>query len=115
VTIHGEEWDRSYIQSQVKALWKFAWHKRKWTPLDVVTDGSGRISFDLTLKDQPGFKIQAGGWTWDFCSLCQWELNATGGDEHASGYTNGREWLCTECYDKFFKPPENKPGFDELT
>lgn len=116
VVIHGEEWDRRYIQSQVKALWKFAWHKREWKPLDVVMEiSSGRISFDLTLKDQPGFKLQPGGWTYDFCSLCQWELNASGGDEHSIGYTNGDEWLCSECYEKFFNRPGNAPQFDELT
>jgi hypothetical protein len=26
--------------------------------------------------------------------------------EHATGYTNGRDWLCTECYQKFFERPD---------
>jgi hypothetical protein len=24
--------------------------------------------------------------------------------EHAAGYTNGREWLCIECYEAFLEP-----------
>ena len=68
--------------------------------------GSDRAFFDVTLKDDPGFKLVAGGWHREFCSLCHWELNADGGPAHADGYTNGREWLCAECYEKFLEPRE---------
>jgi len=76
-------------------------------PLDVLVEiSSGRISFDMTLKDDLGFKVEAGGWSREFCSLCHWELNAYGGPEHAAGYSYGREWLCTECHEKFLEPPD---------
>jgi hypothetical protein len=102
VKIHGQEWDRSYIQAQAIELRKFAWRKRQWKPLDTLVEiDGGRIFFDVRLKAEPGFMLVTGGWPRDFCSLCHWELNTDGGSEHADGYTNGREWLCTECYEKF--------------
>jgi hypothetical protein len=105
VKIHGEEWDVSYVQAQLVELRKFAWRKHQWKPLDILVEvSSGRIFFDMTLKDDLGFKVVAGGWSREFCSLCHWELNADGGPEHAAGYSNGREWLCTECQEKFLEP-----------
>lgn len=107
VEIHGQGWDSSYIQAQSVELRRFAWRKRQWKALDILIEiGSDRAFFDVTLKDDPGFKLVAGGWPREFCSLCHWELNADGGPAHADGYTNGREWLCAECYEKFLEPLE---------
>jgi hypothetical protein len=104
VEIHGEEWDAGYFKEQLPKLRKFAWRKRQWRPLDILVEiSSGRIFFDMALKEDVAFKLVVGGWPRELCSLCHWELNADGGPEHASGYTNGREWLCTECYEKFLK------------
>jgi hypothetical protein len=95
----------SYVQAQLVELRKFVWRKRQWEPLDILVEiSSGRFFFDVRRKDDLGFKLMAGGWPRDFCSLCHWELKADGGPEHAAGYTNGREWLCTECYEKFLEP-----------
>src|SRR5713101_579744 len=105
VEIHGEGWALSYVQAQLVELRKFAWRKRQWKALDTLVEiRSGRIFFDVTLKDDPGFKFVAGGWGSEFCSVCHWELNTHGGSEHTDGYTNGREWLCAECYEKFLSP-----------
>jgi hypothetical protein len=107
VEIHGEGWDADYIQAQLEDLRKYAWRKRQWQPLDTLVEiDSGRIFFDVTLKGDPAFKFVAGGWPLEFCSICHWELNTNGGAEHADGYTNGREWLCTECYEKSLIPPD---------
>ena len=109
VEIHGEGLDLTYVQAQLLELEKFAWRKHQWKALDTLVEiKSGRIFFDVTLKDDPGFKFVAGGWRSEFCSVCHWELNTHGGPEHADGYANGREWLCTECYEKFLSPRD--PG-----
>ena len=111
VRIHGEEWDAGYVQEQLPEFRKFAWRKRQWKPLDILVEiSSGRIFFDITLNDDLGFKLVVGGWPREFCTLCHWELNADGGGEHASGYTNGREWLCIECYEKFLEPMDKPLG-----
>ena len=105
VEIHGEQWDGAYVEAQFADLRKFAWRQRPWEPLDILIEiVSGRIFFDVRLKDDHGFKPVAGGWPREFCSVCRWELNSDGGPEHATGYTNGREWLCIKCYEKFSKP-----------
>jgi hypothetical protein len=71
--------------------------------MDVLVEAeSGRIFFDVRLQDDPRFKLAAVGWERDWCSICNWELNTDGGSEHPSGYTNGRQWLCVECYERFF-------------
>jgi ATP-dependent Clp protease ATP-binding subunit ClpC len=111
VKIHGEEWDAGYVQAQLPELRKFAWRKRQWKPLDILVEiSSGRIFFDITLKDDLGFKLVVGGWPREFCTICHWEINADGGSEHASAYTNGRGWLCTECYEKFLEPLDKARG-----
>jgi hypothetical protein len=104
VQIHGEDWDLIFVQAKLVELRRFAWRRRQWEPLDILVETTGgRISFDMTQKDDPGFRVVAGGWSSEFCSLCHWELSKDGGPEHAVGYSNGREWLCTECYAKFLE------------
>lgn len=111
VRIHGEEWDAAYLREQLPELQKFAWRKRQWKPLDTLVEiSSGRIFFDTTLKDDLDFKLVIGGWPREFCTLCHWELNADGGGEHTSGYTNGREWLCIECYEGLVEPTDKPLG-----
>ena len=79
--------------------------KRPWEPLDILIEiVSGRIFFDVRLKDDHGFKLVAGGWPRESCSRLSLGVESDGGPEHAAGYTNGREWLCTKCYEKFSKP-----------
>ena len=103
--IHGEGWDLGYLQALSVELRKFAWRKRQWKALDTLVEvDSSRIFFDLTLKNDPNFRLVAGGWPREFCSVCHWELNTDGGPEHADGYTNGREWVCSECYEKVIRP-----------
>jgi len=104
VEIHGEMWDQDYIETQVGALGRFVWRRRDWEPDDIlVEEATGRISFDLANPNESGFRIVKGGWLRDLCQVCEWELNATGGPEHSIGYTNGRDWVCVECYEKFLK------------
>jgi hypothetical protein len=105
VEIHGEGWDLEYVQAQLPNLRKFSWHKREWKPLDILVEvKSRRIFFDVTTTADPDFEIVTGGWSREFCLVCHWELNTNGGPEHAAGYTNGREWLCIECYETFLEP-----------
>jgi hypothetical protein len=107
VEIHGERWNGEYIREIVKTFRKFNWYWNRcaWRESDVVARVSdGAISRDLSLAaDSANFRLVAGGWKKDECLICQWELfRSEDHPEHGIGYTNGREWLCTECYEKFF-------------
>ena len=62
---------------------------------------TGKFSLDLSLgADTENFILVAQGWKKDHCFICRWELYESD-DEHGTGYTNGRNWLCTECYERF--------------
>ena len=114
VQIHGETRNRDELQTKGRALSRFAWRQRQWKPLDILAEKTtGRIFFDLALKDDPQFELRPGGSLQANCEICGWELNTTGGPEHASGYTNGRDWICQECYSNFLShlpPPWPAPA-----
>lgn len=104
VPIHGQEWKLRYVQAQVSTLSKFAWRKREWKPIDVLVETeTGQVCFDTAAPEDPRFKFVPAAWQRDWCLICNWELSTEAGDEHSVGYTNGRQWLCTDCYERFFR------------
>ena len=74
----------------------------------VVERARGSLSFDLSLAaDTANYELVKAGWKRDHCSICRWELFESKEDAaHGTGYTNGRDWLCTECYEKFLDHPD---------
>lgn len=118
IRIHGSLWNSQLIRQRVYACraQPFHWERKPWAPRDIVIRGKGDISFDLTLAQNPDFELVKGGWTRDHCAVCSWELSSSLGPDHATGYTNGRDWLCTECYEKFWSRPDFfAAGFSDLT
>ncbi|HEV2114804.1 MAG TPA: Clp protease N-terminal domain-containing protein [Terriglobales bacterium] len=102
VQIHNQMWDRDSLQPQIRALSRFAWRKQQWKPMDILVEkDTGRAFFDLSLKDDPKFELQPAAWQQGQCEICGWELNTITGPEHSTGYTNGRDWVCEECYTNF--------------
>jgi hypothetical protein len=107
VEIHGEMWNRESVQSRVDELAKFAWRRRQWKPLDILVEKTtGRIFFDLGLKDDPQFDLVSSGWPRTHCEICDWELNAANGPERSTCYTNGRNWICEQCYTNLLSPAQ---------
>ncbi len=74
----------------------------------AVERKTGRVSFDLGLAaDSANFELVKAGWKKDHCFICRWELFESKDDsDHGTGYTNGHDWLCTECYTKFWERPD---------
>jgi len=111
VEIHGSQWNTEYVHNAVKECTRFSWHwqRQAWTPRDIVVNpADGRFSFELKLAEPPtNFRLVKAGWDRDHCFVCRWVLTTSAEAEHNTGYTNGREWLCTECYEKFIA----RPGF----
>ena len=86
----------------------------------MVNRRTGAISFELSLatEDPTTFEVIKRGWKKkDRCAVCRWELFESIEDAtHGTGYTNGREWLCSECYDKFWERPDFISGsYSDLT
>jgi Clp amino terminal domain, pathogenicity island component len=110
VEIHGSKWSVAYLYDTVKRCREHNWHWHKclWKPRDIVLDiKQGSVSFDLKLaEDSVNFRLVEGGWKKDHCAVCRWELFESKDDPaHGTAYTNGIIWLCTECYEKFWRLP----------
>jgi hypothetical protein len=106
IEIHGSSWSAEYIRDLVKKCREFSWHwtKTSWIPRDIaVHRDTGKISFDVTLiENSKDFVLLKSGWKKDYCVICRWELfDSKDAADHSTGYTNGRDWLCTECFEKF--------------
>jgi hypothetical protein len=109
VRIHDAEWNLEFIRLQVERCREISWQWRKttWRPRDIVVSKSdGRVSFDQALTEDPNFQLVKNGWHHDLCAICRWKLCQSFEPEHTIGYTNGRDWVCTECYDKFLHGPD---------
>lgn len=119
IEIHGVPRTAETILDAVKRYRQDPWHwgKRTWSVRNVVVSRkSGKFSFDMHLaEDTENFELVKGGWKKDHCAICRWELFESE-DDHGSGYTNGRDWLCNECYDKFWQRPDFIAGsFSDIT
>jgi hypothetical protein len=119
IKLRNEIWNAAYVREAVRRCCeaKFHWRKASWRPRDVAVEHkTGKLSLDLTLaEDSANFKLVKGGWKKDLCAICRWELFESQ-DDHGIGYTNGRDWLCTECYEKFWDRPDFIAGsFGDMT
>jgi hypothetical protein len=121
VEIHGTSRNAEHISAAVNKCRENSWHWRKssWTPLDVVINlKTADFSFDLSLAaDSANFKLVQGGWKKDHCAICHWDLFESKDDPtHGTGYTNGRDWVCQECYEKFWARPDFLSAtYDDIT
>jgi hypothetical protein len=106
VEIHGSRWNADYVRDRVKTCRQFNWHwqRQTWMARDIVTNrATVGISFDVALaEDTTNFQLVKNGWKKDYCAICHWELfESKEDDAHGVGYTNGHDWICSECYEKF--------------
>jgi ATP-dependent Clp protease ATP-binding subunit ClpA len=119
IEIHGTLRNIDEIRVAVRRLRENAWHwkKQPWIASDLAVERKGgAISFDLGLSGDAGFELLKGGWTKDYCTICRWELFESIDDpSHGIGYTNGRDWLCSECHEKFFSQDFFSPSYPEMS
>jgi hypothetical protein len=119
VQIHGAWWNVEYVRDVVARCREYSWHwhKQEWKPRDIVVHREeARISFDLSLANPPSnFGLVKNGWHKDYCLICRWDLLVSSDPEHSTGYTNGRDWLCCECYERFLARDFFKSSHPEST
>lgn len=111
VEIHGVKRNMGLVRDAVQRyrMYNLHWDKRAWTEVDiVVARKTGKVSFDLRIaEDTENFQLVKGGWKKGHCVICRWELFQAKDDaDHGVGYTNGHDWLCAECYRKFWESPD---------
>lgn len=119
VRIRDGVFDAGHVREAVRRCCeaRFHWRKAFWKPRDAMMERkTGKLSLDLTLaEDSANFELIKGGWKRDLCAICRWELFESQ-DDHGMGYSNGRDWLCTECYEKFWGRPDFIAGsFGDMT
>jgi hypothetical protein len=113
IEIHGIRRSAERVRDAVQRCRMHNWHwgRRSWTNVDIViARKTGKVTFDLCLaSDAANFELVKGGWKKDRCFVCRWELFESQNEadaSHGTGYTNGQDWLCTECYTKFLEGPD---------
>lgn len=102
-------WPVEVIRERVSRLRQFNWYweKRPWKARDLAVRNDGKISLNLQLvTDSADFALRPAAWKKDSCAICHWELYESNDPDHGSGYTNERDWLCNECYQKFLQGPD---------
>ncbi|MGA3105263.1 MAG: Clp protease N-terminal domain-containing protein [Terriglobales bacterium] len=103
--IHDFEWNGATIRERVNLLRQsnWYWERKKWKPRDLAVREDGRLSFDVNLtRDSKKFELRRNGWKSDQCFVCEWTLfESEERPDRDIGYTNGRDWVCAECYEKF--------------
>ena len=119
VEIHGKKWNLEEVRSIVVRLKSqpYLWERKLWHVRDVVYEKHGkRFSFNTSLaKDESKFILVKGGWRKDFCAVCEWELFETDDAAHGMGYTNGKEWVCEECYQRFIDRDYFRSAYSDIT
>lgn len=118
IEIHGSKRSADYIRDVVNMIRSYNWHWRKaaWKPRDIVIHRTdGKVSLELGLAtDSENFTLVKQGWKKDHCFICRWELFESD-DEHGTGYTNGRNWLCIECCERFLQRDFFSSSHPEIT
>jgi hypothetical protein len=106
VEIHGELWSATSIRELSEYYRKFHWEKRRWTPRDALAQRSDKTLYLYSGQacDPEQVELIKGGWSEDHCAICWWKLYESESAEHGEGYTNGQDWMCTECYERFVNP-----------
>jgi len=119
VKIHGLPRKIDEVLGVFLRLREYHWHWQKsaWKNIDIViARATGRTSFDLALaQDTENFQLVKGGWKKGHCSVCRWELFETEDAEHGVGYTNGNDWVCTECYEHFWSRRFFQNPYSDIT
>ena len=109
-----------HIQMYVSRCREYAWRweQKSWKARDIVMkkDSKG-FSFDLTLAERwlDEFVLVEGGWKKDHCAICHWELFDSDDASHGTGFTNGRDWVCTECHQRFIAENFFASPYTDLT
>ena len=79
------------------------WRKEEFrtsNAVEFIKDGH-RVRRKQEGDEHPeGAKIVPEGWEHEHCRLCWETISPFGGDER-TGYTDGSEWVCESCFEKY--------------
>ena len=105
VIIQGGEWKRTHVEEQVAYCRSFQWRREPWMRRDALVQRDGSKSLYGGQRYNPAYyELVRGGWSHDHCEICWWTLSEGGDEENSVGYTDGQQWICSECYHLFIEP-----------
>ena len=101
--IHDSEWQRALLEEAAASCRGRDWRRERWVRRDALIERGGCSSrlFVGHSYDAAHFELVRGGWSHDHCEICWWDLFETEDEQHSIGYTDGRQWICSECYQQF--------------
>jgi|SRR6185503_4475331 len=106
VLLHGDEWLIEHIRDEI--AWsrsKTGWVLTPWKNRPALVDKNHSSPFTGQVLRNAAQRVDPEGWDHDHCEICWWKLMEGDNPSRSAGYTfNGRNWLCTECYEKFVAP-----------
>lgn len=109
VTIHGNTWEVSHVEEEVRTCIDDPWSRQVWRPSPALIERKGGSSrFYYGQKYDPKyFDLVEDGWTHDHCLICWWALRESDDPEESTGYSNeSGGWICTECFERFVRDDE---------
>jgi hypothetical protein len=106
----NEEWWTDDQRELVEDLSRY-WTKTRFEtgPGIWISMNGGRMLRKLRKgEDLPeGCAMDMKAWDHEHCALC-WRTISENPVHQQEGYTDGEDWLCIECYNKYIMPPENR-------
>ncbi len=110
VLLHGELWHIADIVDEVEECRALTWVQQQWHSQSALVEPGGVITQHIgQAYDPQTATLVTDAWEHDHCRVCWWKLHETDDPEHGIGYTDGQDWLCTECYTKLVAPEAAPP------
>ena len=110
VLIHGDAWLLDHIRDEI--AWcrsKDGWVLKLWQKRPALVDKHHSTPYTGQPLRTPAQRVDPEGWNHDHCEICWWTLMESEDSARNAGYTfNGKNWVCTECYEQFVAP-ESSP------
>lgn len=88
------------------------WEERRCEPQDALRNlVNQRLSLYHGEPFNPSqFELVKRGWVYYSCAICFEDLYDPDNSGSSMGYTNGQDWLCTSCYERFAAPVSDDEG-----
>ncbi|MGB0281826.1 MAG: hypothetical protein ACPGAE_06585 [Neptuniibacter sp.] len=103
VLIHGDHWKVSDVKEEVEWCRSQEWVQLAFVPRDAIKQKHSWTEHKEGKAAPEGGEVIEGGWEHEHCQVCWWKIRESDNPEIGVGYTNGNQWLCTECYSQFIE------------
>jgi len=101
----GEEWwtdDQRDLVQDISSVWT----KKRFTTIPGywISVDQGRMLRKLQNEEKvpEGATLDEAAWDHEHCALC-WQKISENPLYQQEGYTDGDNWLCIDCHDKYIK------------